>query len=281
MKNTRLRTCLSLLVIGATTMVSCSKEDLIPDDLFPKKELKASKSTTPTKDASAFKVSFSQDFDKDLDPAVWNDHIWYEDSNPTKNFAVEDGKLKIWPERDSSGNFFNRTIDTDRKYEQTYGFFEIKAKLPYGKGVWPAFWLFNHEAGDSREEWDYRPEIDIMEAYPGGGPESGWSDERLRPTAFASTIWTGNTVQAGSKTIATPDLSAGFHTYAVKWEEKKITFYFDDEEVYTNDVEMSDPMYILLDLWFGSASGQPDNTTPTGPGNAFEVEYCRAWKFIK
>jgi hypothetical protein len=38
-------------------------------------------------------------------------------------------------------------------------------------------------------------------------------------------------------------------------------------------------MYILLDLWFGSASGTPDETTPTGRGNAFEINYVRAWRF--
>jgi hypothetical protein len=35
----------------------------------------------------------------------------------------------------------------------------------------------------------------------------------------------------------------------------------------------------MLDLWFGSASGQPDDSTPTGPGNAFEVRYVRSWQF--
>ena len=42
---------------------------------------------------------------------------------------------------------------------------------------------------------------------------------------------------------------------------------------------MGERMYILLDLWFGSASGEPDGTTPTGPDNAFEIRYVRAWKF--
>jgi beta-glucanase (GH16 family) len=42
---------------------------------------------------------------------------------------------------------------------------------------------------------------------------------------------------------------------------------------------MDEPMYILLDLWFGGASGEPDQSTPEGKGNAFEVKYVRAWKF--
>ena len=75
------------------------------------------------------------------------------------------------------------------------------------------------------------------------------------------------------------DLSSSFHKYGVKWEPNKITFYYDGQQVYSANVSMSDRMYILLDLWYGSASGTPDNTTPQGKTNAFEVNYVRAWKF--
>lgn len=225
-------------------------------------------------DASQYTLTFSEEFNSGYDTSKWNDRIWYESSNPTINYAVKNGVLKIWPQRDASGNFFNRTIDTDGKYYQTYGYFEMEAKLPIGRGVWPAFWLFNHPG-------DRRPEIDIMEAYPGGGPNSGWGDANLHPVAFAATVWPNgaNNPNAGHKTLQTVDLSAGFHTYAVKWEPGRQTFYFDGQPFWTLNVSMSDPMYIMLDLWFGSASGTPDHTTPTGEGNSFEVNYVRAWQF--
>jgi hypothetical protein len=222
--------------------------------------------------ASAWTLSYSEEFNgSSLDSARWNDHIWYETSNTTKNYAVEGGALKIWPQRDASGNFFNRTIDTDGKYYQTYGYFEIEAKLPIGKGTWPAFWLFNHIG-------TRRPEIDVMEAYAGGGVNSGWSDAQFHPTAYAPTIWLDATRLGGTKTIQTPDLSAGFHKYALKWEPNKQTFYFDGKEVFSANVTMADPMYLMLDLWYGSASGQADNTTPQGKTNSYEVNYVRAWK---
>ncbi|MES2538851.1 MAG: glycoside hydrolase family 16 protein [Pseudomonadota bacterium] len=223
-------------------------------------------------DAAAYTLSFSEEFDSGFDTKRWNDKIWYQDGNATKNYTVENGALKIWPQRDASGKFFNRTIDTDGKYYQTYGYYEVEAKLPIGKGTWPAFWLFNHI--DNR-----RPEIDVMEAYAGGGPSSGWSDSQLHPTAYAPTIWKDAGKLAGTKTVQTPDLSADFHTYAVKWEPNKQTFYFDGKEVYSAEVSMGDPMYIMLDLWYGSVSGQPDDTTPQGKGNSYEVNYVRAWKF--
>ncbi len=222
-------------------------------------------------DASLYTLSFQDEFNS-FNTNVWNDRIWYETSNATKNYDVSNGSLRIWPQRDATGKFFNRTIDTDGKYYQTYGYFEIDAKLPIGKGTWPAFWLFNHIG-------TRRPEIDIMEAYAGGGPASGWSDSNFHPTAYAPTVWLDASRLAGTKTIQTGDLSTGFHKYGLKWEPNKQTFYFDGREVFTLNVTMADPMYIMLDLWYGSASGQPDSTTPTGSGNSYSVNYVRAWKF--
>jgi beta-glucanase (GH16 family) len=226
-------------------------------------------------DASQYTLTFADEFDTELSTAVWNDYIWYEAPNPTKNYAVEDGVLKIWPQRDASGNFFNRTLDTDGRFAQTYGYFEIEARLTRGKGTWPAFWLFNHIA-------DRRPEIDILEAYPGG---EGWgrmdSSGVHIPDTFAPTVWpAGNQGEnhAGTKMHQTGmDLSAGFHKYALKWEPNRQTFYFDGKEVLSVNVSMGDPMYLLLDLWFGSASGTPDDSTPQGKNNAFEVNYVRVW----
>ena len=226
----------------------------------------------PFGQTGTFTLTFSDEFTgTTLDTAKWNDKIWYEASNPTKNYAVSNGSLKIWPQRDATGKFFNRTIDTDGKYYQTYGFFEIEAKLPIGKGTWPAFWLFNHIG-------TRRPEIDVMEAYAGGGPNSGWSDANFHPTAYAATIWIDAGRLGGTKTMVTSDLSAAFHKYSLKWEAGMQTFYFDGKPVFSKAVAMPDPMYLMLDLWYGSASGQPDNTTPTGIANSYEVNYVRAWK---
>lgn len=219
---------------------------------------------------------FAEEFNS-FNKERWNDHIWYEESNHTKNYTVENGVLKIWPQRDVSGKFFNRTLDTDGKYYQTYGYFEMEAKLPIGRGTWPAFWLFNHIG-------DRRPEIDIMEAYAGGIEPWGFTarDGQLHPRAYGSTVWIDEGVHAGGRQYDTgKDLSASFRKYAVKWEPHKQTFYFDGKHVLTVHVSMSDPMYILLDLWFGSDSGIPDDSTPQGKSNSFQINYVRAWRFRK
>jgi beta-glucanase (GH16 family) len=220
-------------------------------------------------DPNDYTLTFNDEFDS-FNPSNWNDAIWYESSSPTINYTNEGGALKIWPQKDGSGNFVNRTIDTDKKFSQTYGFFEMEAQLPIGKGVWPAFWLLNHTGSA-------RPEIDIMEAYPGGGPAGGWGDSNLHPVAYQATVHDGSPV--GSKTLRAADLSASFHKYGMRWEPNKLTFYFDGAEIFKQTVSFSAPMYILLDLWFGSASGTPDGTTPQGKGNSYIINYVRAWQF--
>jgi len=224
--------------------------------------------------AASYTLAFSDEFDgTSLNTGKWRTSLWYLPADSTPNYAVSGGSLKIWPVAGTNFSRDYRHITTDGLYYQTYGYFEMEAKLPYGKGPWPAFWLYNHD------DPNLRPEIDIMEAYPGGGPDSGWSDANLHPTAYAPTIWTGAPgAQGGFKMVQTPDLSAGFHKYAVKWEPNKQSFYFDGNLVYTANVSMGTRMYILLSFQFGSASGSGDASTPTGQGNAFDIRYVRAWK---
>ncbi|HEY4542201.1 MAG TPA: glycoside hydrolase family 16 protein [Noviherbaspirillum sp.] len=288
MATVKLRSLALLLVLVAglgVALVACAKKDEKHAKSEEKKIAerhaeyvkKAGTEKIPYgQDPKEWALSFSEEFDR-FNPALWNDHIWYERSNPTINYAVEDGKLKIWPQRDASGKFFNRTLDTDGRYYQTYGYFEMEAKLPRGKGTWPAFWLFNHI--DKR-----RPEIDIMEAYAGGIAPWGYKDKEgvSRPTAYGVTVWLDENVKAdGLQWDARRDLSAKFHKYAVKWEPERLIFYFDGRKVHEIRARMPDPKYIILDLWFGSDSGEPDDSTPQGKSNSFEINYVRAWQFRK
>lgn len=229
-----------------------------------------------------WEIAFVEEFEgSSLNMSVWNDHIWYENSDPVINYAVSNGTLKIWPAQ----GFVNRTIDTDGKYEQTYGYYEARMKLNIGLGVWPAFWLYAHPPND-------RPEIDIMEAYPGGGSASGWGDDDLHPVNYGMTLHKANEDYSWHEIpyaikytdfYSPLDLSADFHVYGVNWQPQSVEFFFDGAQVgptfnYYDDY-WNKPMYILLDLWFGSASGTPNSTdTPMGPANSFEIDYVRTWQ---
>jgi beta-glucanase (GH16 family) len=273
----RITLVIAVCIAAAGAYLSVSAQEGVAQAVekkMAKKSQSANAARAPVpygQDASAYVLSFAEEFER-YDAQIWTDHIWYESSSPVKNYAVEDGMLKIWPQPDANGKFVNRTLVTDGKFEQRYGYFEMEAKLPHGKGLWPAFWLL------ARPNDHHRPEIDIMEAYAGGGPNSGWSDANFHPTAYAATIWIDAGQLGGTKTMVTSDLSAAFHKYALKWEAGVQTFFFDGKPVFSKAVTMPDPMYLMLDLWYGSASGQPDNTTPTGIANSYEVNYVRAWK---
>ena len=156
-------------------------------------------------------------------------------------------------------------------------------KLPRGRGPWPAFWLLGRHDGQA----PYRPEIDIMEAYPGGGYETGWGTPDLRPTTYGVSFHTdrgseATRTSAGPFKVSHPDLSAGFNVYGFKWEPGgRMTWYLNGVEQGSTVFPGLDsqPMAVYLDLWFGSASGTPNlSETPTGPSNSFEIDYVRVWR---
>lgn len=249
--------------------------------------------------AADYIVGFADEFENGFNRKMWNDREWYNEVVSTTNFEVSNGSLKLWLQRDSeSGDFFTRTLSTSPQkleggdpertgYTQRYGCFEIEAKLPHGKGQFPAFWLFTPDAVEGH------PEIDIMEAYP----RDEFGDAQAHPIAYLMTTHVGCTSadpncdlrfyskQHDAKTwYAEQDLSAGFHTYALKWEPDQLTFYFDGSPVHTTKVNMADPMYILIDTKPDPKS-PPDDMTPTKRGDVFdagaifEVNYVRTWCF--
>ena len=240
-------------------------------------------STTPTspapynQDASQYSLTFSDEFDGTaLNTAKWNDHIWYDPPSDTKDYVVENGLLKIFPQADANGNYKERILTTKGKFAQTYGYFEMEAKLPVGDGPWPAFWLLNSDNPDAGE-----PEIDIMEAY--SGDKTGyWADGQQHPIRYGASWYrdgNGTGAPSGTSGVYTGDLSTGYHKYGLKWEPTKLSFYFDGKLVHTVNVSMSKNMYLLVDMKYGDASGSVDSTTPLGKSNAFAINYVRAWKF--
>lgn len=248
--------------------------------------------TVPVGHPYTYTLTFQEEFDgSTLNPSVWNTHIWWNAAGEENvvNYQVSNGELHIWPQVGTDGQFHPRTIDTDGKYYQTYGFFEMEARLPVGRGCWPAFWLYNHDGvnGNPAE----RPEIDIMEAYPGGGPDTGqtWGTAQLHPIDFGFTLWHQNNDGVSGKIggwrasqyIGMPDLSAGYHKYGCLWEPDGLTLFFDGVQVGSKFLTnyFSYRMYILLDLYFGSSSGTPSAAeTPQGLTNAYSIRYVRAWK---
>jgi beta-glucanase (GH16 family) len=152
-------------------------------------------------------------------------------------------------------------LNTYHTFSQTYGYFEMRADLPAGQGVWPAFWLLP-------EDGSWPPELDIMEVI-------GSEPTRLVTTAHSNASGTHTFNPVGTEV---PDTSAGYHTYAVDWEADKITWYFDGQAVHTEatPADMHKAMYVMTNLAVGGYwPGNANSSTPF-PAN-MNIDYVRAW----
>ncbi|MBV9991135.1 MAG: family 16 glycosylhydrolase [Alphaproteobacteria bacterium] len=154
-------------------------------------------------------------------------------------------------------------INTFHSFSQTYGYFEMRAKLPSGKGLWPAFWLLP-------ENGQWPPELDIMEVL---GDDT---------TTLYTTVHTGdNGGNTGiGKAIKVADMSKGFHTYGCDWEAKYITWYFDGKPVFKvpTPKDMHQPMFMQANL---AAGGYwPGNVDPSKLPAGMQIQYIAAYSAL-
>jgi len=152
-------------------------------------------------------------------------------------------------------------VNTYHSFSQTYGYFEMKAELPAGQGLWPAFWLLPKDGS-------WPPELDVMEVL---GKDPG---------TLYTTVHTSESGAHTQSSIGTSvaNTASGYHTYGVDWEADKITFYFDGKQVFQTDTpaDMHKPMFMLANLAVGGGwPGDPDATTPW-PAD-MKIDYIRAW----
>jgi beta-glucanase (GH16 family) len=189
---------------------------------------------------------------------------------------VSNGSLKLTAYKQSSQSGFPYTsgmITSYNRFNQMYGYFESRMKLPAGRGLWPAFWLL-----PSPSSWP--PEIDIMENL---GQDCS--------TVYMSNHWSAqwpNGVgepQAGATTLPYTGVNAcsGFHTFGVEWTPSTIDFYIDGvrRARITDHVPVANSaftgMYLLLNLAVGGSwPGAPDANTPFP--SAMEIDYVRVWR---
>lgn len=159
---------------------------------------------------------------------------------------------QIAPFRYTSG-----LITTQPSFNQTYGYFEMRAKLPRGKGVWPAFWLLPADL-------DWPPEIDVMESV--GNPAKVYATAHSKAAKGQ-----------GTEIPVSPD---DFHVYAVAWDANNLVWFIDGREVKRQPTppDMHKPMYMLANVALGGDwAGAPDATTPF-PAR-MTIDYIRAYKF--
>lgn len=189
-----------------------------------------------------------------------------------KNHTVDDGMLTITAKLENR-KYTSTRITTKGKKEFQYGKMEVRAKLPIGKGLWPAFWML----GSNMDEvgWPLCGEIDILE-YVGREPETIF-------TTLHTADSHGNSKNTKKDKI--PGIEEGFHIYGIDWSKDKIDFYIDDKLFYTFQPEnktvevwpFDQPFYFLVNMAVGGHFGGQEIDDSVFP-QEFVIDYIRVYQ---
>jgi len=276
-----------------------------PSAPLPKADTEGPKSL----DLSGYKRVFNEEFDRPLDISPWGPGTrwiahtpWNGDfgdakfDDPSKDFpfTINDGTLRIEARKDLTGDKFNRawragllcSCDPEGDgFSQKYGYFECRARMPAGAGVWPAFWLASQpppaaagadvRANNNWDGWMKRfddakqadLEIDVIEFY-GHDPASYNS---------TVTVWWPEPHHSTMSPVYTKshEVSDSFHNYGVMVDPDFITMYFDGVAVWKTKTprEHERPLMMLVNLGLGG--GWPIDKVPNP--SYMDVKYVRAY----
>lgn len=222
------------------------------------------------------------------DSALWNynigngDNGWgnnelqYYTDRP-ENIKVEDGNLVITARRESfmGSNYTSARILTQGKFEKAYGRFEARIQLPWGQGIWPAFWLLG--ANCEELSWPQCGEIDIME------------NRGQEPTIINGSVhgpgYSAGEAISKSYELQNDRFDTGFHVFGIEWGEDYINYYVDDvlyNQITPDDVTgawvFDHPFFIIMNVAVGgNYVGSPNNSTVFP--QTMLVDYVRVYEY--
>ncbi len=197
-----------------------------------------------------------------------------------ENVYVKDGQLVIEARKENYENreYTSARLTTKNKGDWLYGKFEIRAKLPKGKGMWPAIWMLPTDWVYGG--WAASGEIDIMELL-GDNPQTIYGTLHYGGPAPA------NTHQGTSYSLNSSDFSENFHLFSIIWDSTAIRWYVDNTlyetqtSWYTTAADFPAPFdqrfHILLNVAVGGNwPGNPDAST-VFPQRMY-VDYVRVYR---
>ncbi|MBK6913177.1 MAG: glycoside hydrolase family 16 protein [Ignavibacteriales bacterium] len=271
-----LKIILMQLAIISISFAGCSKED---------------STTTPTSDIPeipGYTLVWNDEFTAaNIDLTKWehevngdgggNNELQYYTNLPTNSF-IENGHLVIKAiyEDYQSRDFTSARMRTKYKGDWLYGRIEVVAKIPAGRGTWPAIWMLptDWEYGN----WPSSGEIDIMEHV---GYDPNVIHGSIHTLAYNHTIGTQKTAL-----LTIPTAITSFHKYAIEWFEDHIDFYIDDTMYFTFTNENKDWQYwpfdkrfhLILNLAVGGNWGGAEGIDVAAFPAQMEVDYVRVYK---
>lgn len=217
---------------------------------------------------AACQPSFSDDFNGgEIDTTRWD--TYYKSGRTELQFYsaealdLSNGKLRITADaRPQEGYAYTSgIITTQTTFAQQYGYFEMRAKIPRGQGLWPAFWLLH----TGPLPWT---EVDVFE-FLGHDTTKVYLYHHWRDSA--------NNHQQHPKTYIGSDFSTDYHVYAIDWKPGRIIWYIDGvKRAETTENVAAEPMFMLINLAVGGKwPGSPDHSTRFPA--YFEIDYVRVY----
>jgi beta-glucanase (GH16 family) len=242
-----------------------------------------------------FKLVWSDEFNKPGSPdsAKWNYDLgdgcpnvcgWGNNelqyyTRDQKNVRVENGLLIIEAHKESKGSksYTSTRIVSKGKGDWRYGRIEVRAKLPKGRGTWPAIWMLSTDW--KYGGWPASGEIDIME-------HVGFDPGVIHGTIHTEKYNHIKQTQLEGK-IAVADCQDAFHVYAIEWTENTIRFFVDDKLYHTvtrnpkddfNAWPFDQRFHLIMNIAVGGNWGGMQGVDETIWPQRMEVDYVRVYQ---
>jgi beta-glucanase (GH16 family) len=196
-----------------------------------------------------------------------------------ENSRVENGLLMIEAHKEK---FENKNYTSARllsTYKWRYGRFEIRAKLPEGRGSWPAFWMLSESLFDGTKLWPDCGEIDILEHV---GTNPGVIESSIHTKAYN---WMNKNQKTDKIRINSPFTE--FHIYAVEWYRDRIEFYVDDQFILRFNKEpdadfdkwpFDQEARIILNNAIGGSWGGKEGIDDSSFPQKYLIDYVRVYQ---
>ncbi|MEY4904071.1 MAG: hypothetical protein RLZZ292_1886 [Bacteroidota bacterium] len=245
--------------------------------------------TTPD-NYSGYKLAWADEFNGtkidlnnwgyDIGGSGWGNKESQYYTNDAKNSYLKNGKLVIEAIKEKVGGneYSSARMITKGKKEFMFGRIDIRAKLPFGQGIWPALWMLG--ANISQVNWPACGEIDIMELL---GHDM--------KTSYGTIHWgnTGDTksknTQGVYKLTTAKTFADEFHVFSLDWEKDKLNILVDDNVIFSttaaklgaNPYPYNNPNFFILNVAVGGEWPGYPNASTTFP-QRMEVDYVRVFQ---
>ena len=209
----------------------------------------------------------------------WGNQEFQYYSDRTDNVVLDgNGNLAIMAIKESfsGAGYTSGRITTQGKFDQAYGRFEARIKLPWGQGIWPAFWMLGSNI--TSVTWPQCGEIDVME---NRGQEPQTNHGSVHGPGYS-----GGTPVTSTYTLPNDRFDQDFHLFAVEWGVGYIDYYVDNtlyNRITPDDVPgewvYDHPFFLLLNVAVGgNFVGSPTDATVFP--QTMLVDYVRVYQEV-